>query len=153
MTVNKGYLTRRPSSMLADPFFRGLLGDESFGPLDLLGRWNESLGQNQWLPAVDVRETDSAYVFTAELPGMSKDDVRITLENKVLTIAGERKFDSEEKKNDYHRIERSYGAFSRSFSLPGEVDQDSVKAKFKDGLLSVEIAKAEEVKPRRIEIS
>jgi HSP20 family protein len=154
--MRKAYLTRRPSPFLPDPLFRRFdqfFGQEPLNPTTLLARWNESLDQDSWIPAVDVRETDEEFVFTADLPGLAKDDVQITLEDKVLTISGERKFEGKEENQNYHRIERSYGTFSRSFTLPHEVNQDKVKANFDNGLLTVSVAKAEEIKPRKIEIS
>ena len=104
------------------------------------------------IPAIDVRETEDCFEFTAELPGLTKDEVEITIEDKVLTLSGERKFEGDEERNGYHRIERAYGSFSRSFTLPNEVDQEKVKAVFENGLLAVSIPKAEQVKPRKIEI-
>ncbi len=146
-------LTRRyPRSLLSEPFFRGLdrlFEDDAFRPFSLL---REDLRSGGWMPAVDIRETDDSYEFTAELPGLAKEDVSITLEDKILTLSGERKFEEAEERNSYHRVERAYGKFSRSFTLPGAVDQAKVKASFKDGLLTVSVPKAEEIKPRRIEI-
>ncbi len=150
--MTKAYLTRRPAQLFADPFFRSLdqfFGDEAFGgALAGLGS-----GSGNWAPAVDVRETDDAFVFTAELPGVNKDDVSITIEDNVLTLTGERKFENEETKNEFRRIERSYGRFTRSFTLPREVETDQVEAKYGEGLLTVSVPKAEKTKPRKIEIS
>jgi len=151
--MTKAYLTHRPARLFADPFFRSFdqfFGDEPFGPGLLANFGAERSG---WLPAVDVRETDEAFIFTAELPGLTKDDVSITLEENVLTMTGERKLENEETKNEYRRIERSYGRFTRSFTLPHDVDTDKVDAKYGDGLLTVAVAKAEKSKPRQIEIS
>ena len=145
-------LTRTP--VLHDPLFRGLdqlFSDDVFRPFGALSR--ESLQSSGWMPPVDIRETDDSFEFTAELPGLGKDDVTITIEEKVLTIAGERKWDEEETKNDYHRVERAYGSFSRSFTLPSVVDAEKVAAKFKNGVLTVSVPKAEEVKPRQIKIN
>lgn len=122
--------------------------DEFLSPL----AGSEELSSRGWLPPVDIRETDEALTLHAEIPGLTKDDVNITLENNVLTISGERKFEKDAKKDNYHRIERAYGAFSRSFSLPANVRTDQVRASFKDGVLTVSLPKAEEAKPRRIEI-
>lgn len=122
--------------------------DEFLSPLS----GSEELSSRGWLPPVDIRETDEALTLHAEIPGLTKDDVNITLENNVLTISGERKFEKDAKKDNYHRIERAYGAFSRSFSLPANVRTDQVRASFKDGVLTVSLPKAEEAKPRRIEI-
>lgn len=112
----------------------------------------EDVSDRRWLPAVDIRETDEALTLNVDLPGIDKDDVHLTLENNVLTISGERKFENEEKNDNYHRIERAYGAFSRSFSLPRNVKSAKVKASFDRGVLSIEIPKEEEAKPRRITI-
>ncbi len=122
--------------------------DEFLSPLS----GSEELSSRGWLPPVDIRETDEALTLHAEIPGLTKDDVNITLENNVLTISGERKFEKDAKKDNYHRIERAYGAFSRSFSLPANVRTDQVRASFQDGVLTVSLPKAEEAKPRRIEI-
>ena len=93
-----------------------------------------------------------ALTLSAELPGISREDVQISIENSVLTISGERKFEKDTKEENYHRIERSYGAFSRSFTLPSNVKTDQVAASFKDGVLTIALPKADEAKPRKIEI-
>ena len=153
--MKRNSLTRLSRSpLMHGPLFRNLdqlLGDDMFAPLGLQHR--EDLGSNGWLPPVDIRETDDAYEFTAELPGLSKDDVKITIEDKVLTLSGERSWDDEENRNSYHRVERAYGSFSRSFTLPAPVDPEKVSAKFKNGVLVVAVPKAEEVKPRQIKIN
>ncbi len=106
-----------------------------------------------WTPAADIRETKEAYLVEAELPGLSKDDVSVTFENGILTLSGERKFEKETEEENYRRVERRYGSFSRAFSLPREVDAEGVKATFKDGLLTVSVPKVEEARPRTIDIS
>jgi HSP20 family protein len=106
-----------------------------------------------WAPAVDVYEQDNTLVLKAELPGVDPKDVDIRIENNVLTIKGERKFDNEVKKESYHRVERAYGTFTRSFTLPNVVDPAAVKAEFKDGVLRVSLPKREEAKPKQIQIS
>ncbi len=139
--------------LLQEPLFRNLdqlFSDDVFRPFGILNR--EQLQANGWLPAVDIRETDDTFEFTAELPGLGKDDVHITIEDKVLTLSGERAWNEEENKNSYHRVERAYGSFSRSFTLPSTVDADKVAAKFEHGLLTISVPKAEEVKPRQIKI-
>ena len=146
--MRKAMITRRPSPLFSDPFFRGV---ERFLGDDLLSRWND-VGENRWVPPIDVLEREESLEFTAELPGLKKDDIDITVEDKVLTLSGERKFENTEERNGYHRIERSYGTFSRSFTLPHEVDQTKVKASFEDGVLTIQIPKAEAAKPRKIEI-
>jgi len=110
------------------------------------------LQYGSWSPAVDLREEDSQYVLHADMPGMSKDDMDIHVENNVLTITGERKFESEAKKDNYHRIERAYGKFVRSFTLPPRVMADAISAGYQDGVLEVVIPKAEESKPKKIAI-
>ncbi len=112
----------------------------------------EEVSTRRWLPAVDIRETDDALILFAELPGLTKEDVQITLENQVLTLAGERKFEKEAKGESYHRVERSYGAFTRSFTLPTNVKIEKVDASFEHGMLTVTLPKMEESKPRRISI-
>jgi len=116
------------------------------------GAGSEEMSSRAWAPLVDVKETETELVFHAELPGMTKDDVEITVEDHVLTLTGERKFEKETKGETYHRVERSYGAFSRSFTLPTTVRTDKVEAKFESGVLAITLPKAEESKPRKIEI-
>lgn len=149
--MTKSNLMRFPKtgSLLNDPFFRGW--DDIFRPFGVMRR--EDLGPSGWMPAVDIRETDETYEFVVELPGLSKDDVDITVEDKVLAISGERKWADETDKNSYHRLERAYGGFTRTFSLPNAVDADKVKATFTDGLLNLSVPKAEEAKPRKIQIA
>ena len=103
--------------------------------------------------ALRAAPLDDAYRIQVELPGLSKEDVQITLENSVLRLSGERKFEKDTKKENYHRIERTYGTFSRSFALPTQVSSDKVEAKFEDGVLSIVVPKAEQAKPRRIAIA
>jgi HSP20 family protein len=104
-------------------------------------------------PALDVSETDKEIVAKAELPGMDPKDVEVTLRDNVLTIKGEKKFEGEEKKDNYHRIERSYGSFQRSISLPASVKEDAVKAKFDKGVLTITMGKQEEAKVKTIPIA
>ena len=108
-----------------------------------------------WSPAVDVLESDNDFIVTAELPGLAKDDVDITIENGVLSLSGEKKEEREEGKADSGGLvlERRYGRFRRSFSLPRGVDADKVSAKFSDGILTVTLPKAATAKPRQIKIS
>lgn len=105
-----------------------------------------------WSPSVDIAEDKEAVKITAELAGMKQNDVRITIENNVLTLKGERRFSDETKKENYCRVERSYGAFSRSFSLPPTVEAEKIMATMKDGLLEVLVPKKEEAKPKEIQI-
>jgi len=106
-----------------------------------------------WAPAVDIYEQDNNIVLKAELPGVDPKDVDIQLENNTLTLRGERKLDKEVKKENYHRVERAYGTFTRSFTLPAVVDQNNIKAEFKDGVLRVTLPKREEAKPKQIQIN
>ncbi|HVT57573.1 MAG TPA: Hsp20/alpha crystallin family protein [Thermoanaerobaculia bacterium] len=129
-----------------DPFFH--LFDTFFG-----NNVGEEVAGQSWTPPVDIQETEDAYRLQAELPGMTKDDIQITLENNVLRVSGERKFEKDTKKENYHRIERSYGSFVRSFVLPLQVSPDKVEAAFENGVLSVTVPKAEQAKPRKIAIS
>jgi HSP20 family protein len=103
-------------------------------------------------PAVDIKETQGEYMVTAEVPGIKKEDIHIEVADNLLTIKGERKFEKEEKNESYHRVERSYGTFSRAFTLPTSVKADGIEAKFHDGLLTIRIPKAEEKVPKKIEI-
>jgi HSP20 family protein len=113
---------------------------------------SEDVSNRTWMPAVNIRETDGAFYVEAELPGMTKEDIEITLENNILKLSGERRFEKDTKEESYHRVERSYGSFLRTFSLPSQVSAEGVKASFKEGVLTIEIPKAEEAKPRKIAI-
>jgi len=105
-----------------------------------------------WTPAVDIAERDDEYLVKVELPGVSKDDVKVTLESNILTIRGEKKQEKETKNEGYHRVERSYGSFERSFTLPTSVKNDKIDAGYKDGVLIISLPKAEESKPKQIEV-
>ncbi len=113
---------------------------------------SEEMTSRAWSPTVDVKETGDTLEFMVELPGLSKDDIEITLENNVLTLSGERKFEKEAKGETYHRMERSYGAFSRSFTLPASFRTDKVDANFAEGVLHIRLPKMEASKPRKISI-
>ena len=106
-----------------------------------------------WAPAVDIYEKDGNIVLKAELPGVDPKDVDVRVENNLLTLRGERKFDTEVKRDNYHRVERSYGSFSRSFTLPNVVDTQNIKAEYRDGVLHLTLPKREEAKPRQIQIN
>lgn len=106
-----------------------------------------------WAPAVDIYEQDGNLVLKAELPGVDPKDVDVRVENNVLTLRGERKFESEVKREQFHRVERAYGSFSRSFTLPNVVDMDKIKAEYKDGVLQVTLPQREEAKPKQIQVS
>ncbi len=116
------------------------------------GNGQESLTFAEWMPIVDISEDDKEYVITAELPDVRKDDVRVTMENGVLTITGERRFEKDEKNKKWHRVERAYGRFARIFTMPEDGDPAKVNAEFKEGLLKVRVAKSEAARPRQIEV-
>ena len=105
-----------------------------------------------WAPAVDIYEKGSDLVLKAELPGVDPKDVDIRIENNVLMLKGERKFEDETKREDYHRVERAYGSFTRAFTLPSTVDTSKVKAEYKDGVLRITLPKREEAKPKQIQV-
>ncbi len=113
------------------------------------GGRDDSLG---WAPAVDIQETESGYSIKVDLPGIKKEDIKLSVENNVMSISGERKDEKEEKGKNYLRKEKSYGSFFRSFALPHAVDSKNIKASYADGVLSVDIPKAEEAKPKEIKI-
>ncbi|MCI4446178.1 MAG: Hsp20/alpha crystallin family protein [Candidatus Aminicenantes bacterium] len=116
-------------------------------------RFEESeLIQSTWSPAVDIYETENELVLTAELPGVEEKDVEIKIEDNTLTLKGERKFEKETKEENYHRIERAYGSFFRSFSLPNYIDQEKISAEYENGLLRIHMPKKSEVKPRKVKI-
>lgn len=131
-----------------DRMFNSMLQDVWSGQLPTA----EGVANRAWLPAVDIREKNDALLFAMELPGMTKEDIEITLENHVLTISGERKFEKETKGEEFHRLERSYGRFSRSFTLPTGVRTDKVDANFEHGVLNVVLPKEEAAKPKKISI-
>lgn len=116
-------------------------------------RWEAPMSTTAWNPAVDIFETDNNVVIKAELPGMNAKDIDVKLENNVLMLKGERHFEKETKEENYHRVEREYGVFSRSFSLPTAVNGDKVTAEYKDGVLTILLPKKEEVKPKPIKIA
>jgi HSP20 family protein len=109
--------------------------------------------QRRWIPAMDLVEEGEHFVLRADLPGVKDDDINVELEDNVLTISGERRSEHEERKEGYHRIERAAGRFARSLTLPDGVDPESVDAKFENGVLTVQIPKPEQRKPRRVAIN
>ena len=114
---------------------------------------NESdLMRGAWSPQVDIFENKNEIVLEAELAGMNPEDVEISIENNVLTIHGERRFEKNDESDNFHRVERSYGSFTRSFTLPPTVQSENANAEFENGVLRLTLAKREEAKPRRIEI-
>jgi HSP20 family protein len=112
----------------------------------------EGLQSVAWSPVVDIEESPEEYTIRAELPGLSKEKVKVTVENGVLTLSGERDLERRVETKTFHRVERSHGTFTRSFTLPEDVDAESVVANFKDGLLEIQIAKREEALPKSIEV-
>ena len=115
--------------------------------------WDAPLSTTAWNPSVDIFENDNEVVLKAELPGMNAKDIEVRLENNVLMLKGERRFEKETKEENYHRIEREYGTFSRSFALPTAVNGDMVIAEYKDGVLKIVLPKKEETKPKPIKIA
>jgi HSP20 family protein len=113
---------------------------------------SEALEVTEWLPVVDITEDTKEYTVKAELPGLAKENVKVTVENGVLVIAGERKEEKEEKDKKHHRIERSYGSFRRSFALPEDSSGEKVTADFKDGVLKVHLPKDQTAKPKSVEV-
>ena len=112
----------------------------------------EGLRTGMWTPAVDIYENNDSVVVKAELPGVERDQISVEVKDGILTLRGERKFEKEVKEESYHRIERSYGNFQRSFSLPVSVEQDQVTARFKDGVLEVILPKKEQARPKQIQV-
>ena len=117
-----------------------------------LSRSAEMVTNGGWLPRVDVSENDDAFVIKAEIPGINKDDVKVSLDNGVLTLQGERRQERDEKGWRFHRMERSYGHFMRSFTLPGNVDAEHLKASFHNGLLEVDIPKLEKATRHAVQV-
>jgi HSP20 family protein len=139
------------SSQLQDRLNR--LFEERLGPFGTLAQLNEEPGAfTTWAPLCDIYETDKNIVIKMELPEVKKENVSVTFDNNVLTIHGERKAEEETKGQNYHRMERSYGQFLRSFTLPPFVDTKNIAAEFKDGMLLVTLPKAEEAKAKQIEV-
>jgi HSP20 family protein len=118
-------------------------------------RHDDDLTQRgEWFPAVDIYENaNQEIVLKAELPGLVREDIDVRVENNTLTLRGERKRDTEVKQEQFHRVERSYGSFSRSFSLPSRIDTEKVRAEFKDGVLAITLPVKAEAKPRQIEVA
>jgi HSP20 family protein len=120
---------------------------------ELRRRDDDVMSQGSWMPPVDIYQTNEhEIVLKAEIPGVKKEDLELRVENNTLTIRGERKMESDVREEQYHRVERIYGAFTRSFSLPNTVDPERVRADFRDGVLSVTLPLREEAKPRQIQV-
>jgi len=116
-------------------------------------RNDEATATTTWSPAVDIFETEGEIVVKAELPGMERKDIALHLEKNVLSLRGERRFEKETKEDNYHRIERSYGTFSRAFSIPASVEEEKIRADYKDGVLKIVLPKKEQAKPKQIRIA
>ncbi|MFQ6108321.1 MAG: Hsp20/alpha crystallin family protein [Candidatus Aminicenantales bacterium] len=112
----------------------------------------KELISSSWTPSVDIYETENALILNAELPGLDENDIEIKIEDNTLSIKGERKFEKETKEENYHRIERAYGSFYRSFSLPSYVDQDMIEAEHENGILKITMPKKPELKPRKVKV-
>jgi len=135
-------MQRRMSSLLElSPFRRNSLTSDE-----------ENISVPEWAPLVDIAEDSNGYLIKVELPEVRKDDVKVTVDGGTLTIAGERKAEKEEKGRKFHRIERYYGRFERSFSIPDDAETNNVKAEFKDGVLRVSLAKSEKARPKQVEV-
>jgi len=133
---------RRMSSLLDwSPFRRSNLTAE-----------DENISVPEWAPLVDIAEDEKEYLIKVELPEVQKDDVKVTVESGTLMISGERKVEKEQKGRKFHRVERYYGRFGRSFSIPEDAEAGDVKAEFKDGVLRVHLAKSEKARPKQIEV-
>ncbi|MCK9200116.1 MAG: Hsp20/alpha crystallin family protein [Gallionella sp.] len=113
----------------------------------------EMLSVADWMPSVDISETDNSYLVKAEIPGVNKDDVKVMIEDGMLTIQGERKQEQEENGKKYHRIERSYGCFMRSFRVPDDADDSAAKAEFKDGMLNITLNKTQKSRSNAVNVS
>ncbi len=112
----------------------------------------KDLVSSSWTPTVDIFETENELVLSAEVPGINEKDIEIKIEDNTLTLRGERKFEKENKEENYHRIERAYGSFFRSFSLPLSINQDTIKAEHLNGVLKIVMPKKPELKPRQVKI-
>jgi HSP20 family protein len=131
---------RKEFDRVFDSFFHGDISDTT------------SAFTSTWIPAVDIAERENEFVVRIELPGVTKEDVRITMQEGILTVKGEKKQEKESKGSDYHRVERSFGSFQRSFTLPTAVWAENIDASFTDGVLNITLPKAEEAKPKQIDV-
>lgn len=140
-----------------EPFRDLLTTQDRFNRLfnDTLGNvfGADQLNAKGWTPAVDIYETDHSLVFKAEIPGIDPKDLEVRVEDGTLYLKGERKYEHEVKEESYHRVERSYGSFARTFSLPRTINTEEIKADYKDGLLTLTMPKKEEAKPKTVKIN
>ena len=143
-------MARRPADSLTALRRLNSMLDDAFAIWPVVGE--SGAVTSAWLPAVDVLENKEGVRITAELPGVKPEDVKLSVENSVLTIRGERRATYEEKTDRMHRYERQYGSFERTFALPSTVDVDRVEARYDNGVLTVDLPKAEKAKPKTIEI-
>ena len=156
MSSGFGLAPIRARELLGPEPFRALqnrlnrIFEEAFGPLGLAAE--EDLGIRGWTPSCDVYETDAELVLKLDLPEIKKEDIKVHVDGNVLTIRGERKLEKDVKKENYHRIERSYGEFVRSFTLPPTLDPNTLTAESKDGVLRITVKKREEAKAKAIEV-
>jgi len=134
-----GILQERMNRVFEDAAVRGWKNDEPSAT-------------TSWSPAVDIYETDNEIMVQAELPGVDRKDIALQLENNVLTLKGDRRFEKETNQENYHRIERSYGGFSRAFTIPTIVDEERIRADYRDGILKIALPKKEQVKAKQIKI-
>ena len=121
-------------------------------PISTGGEKKEAISVTEWSPLVDITEDDKEYVVKAEIPEMKKEDIKINVHDDVLTVSGERKYEKEEKGKKFHRVERAYGSFMRSFALPEDADGSKISAEYKDGMLKVHLPKSEQAKKKAIEV-
>lgn len=121
-------------------------------PMPTTGEKKEAISVAEWSPLVDITEDDKEYIVKAEIPDMKKEDIKINVHDDVLSISGDRKYEKEEKGKKYHRVERAYGSFMRSFTLPEDADGSKVNAEYKDGVLKVHLPKSEKAKQKTIEV-
>jgi HSP20 family protein len=131
---------------------RAFGGVGRLGPARASEAGREALTVPDWAPVVDITETDDEYLIKAEIPEVKREDVKVSVENGVLTMQGERKQEKEEKGKKFHRVERYYGSFLRTFTVPDNVDDAKVRAEFKDGVLNVHLPKTEKAKPKAIDV-
>lgn len=136
------------NTVFAVPRDLGRMMDDVFG-----GGWDAGENLRQWLPATDISETPEAVTMRLEVPGLSRDQIRIAVENNVLTVRGEKTQETSSENESFRRTERSFGSFERSFSLPAYVDSDNVQASLQDGILSITLPRREETKAREIQIA
>lgn len=121
-------------------------------PVPSGGDKKEAITVAEWSPLVDISEDEKEYLIKAELPEMKKEEIKINIHDNVLAISGERKYEKEEKGKKYHRVERAYGSFMRSFTLPEDADESKVNAEYNDGVLKVHLPKTEKAKPKAVEV-